>query len=93
MNGLQAEHKTLLDAIRSGGQTYVNNGQYMANSTGACIMGRMAAYTGKVVTWEDMLNDELPKPSALDLNAVPPTLPNEQGKYKIAMPVVGWDFM
>ncbi|MDO4424814.1 MAG: Gfo/Idh/MocA family oxidoreductase [Planctomycetia bacterium] len=93
MNGLQYEHKVLLDAIRSGGQTYVNNGTYMANSTGTCIMGRMAAYSGKVVTWEEMLQDELPKPKEWSWEADPPTMPNENGEYKVAMPVLGWDFM
>lgn len=91
--GVQMEHKVLLDAIRSGGETYVNNGQYMANSTGMCIMGRIAAYTGKKVTWEEMLQDELPKPENWSWDALPPTLPNEAGQYKIAVPTIGWEYL
>ncbi|MBR0193758.1 MAG: Gfo/Idh/MocA family oxidoreductase [Thermoguttaceae bacterium] len=91
--GTQIEHKVLFDAIRSGGATYVNNGPYMANSTGTALMGRLAAYTGKEVTWDDMLNDVLPKPEKMDFDALPPTLPNEKGEYKVYIPVVGWQYM
>ncbi|MDO4576076.1 MAG: Gfo/Idh/MocA family oxidoreductase [Planctomycetia bacterium] len=91
--GYMWEHKTLIDAIRSGGEVYVNNGDYMANSTGAALLGRMAAYTGQRVTWEEMLAEELPKPESWSWDAVPPTLPNEKGDYKIAIPARGWEFM
>lgn len=50
----QAEHDVLFAAIRSGNT--INNGEYMANTTMAAIMGRMAAYTGKRVTWEEAIN-------------------------------------
>lgn len=46
----QAEHEELFAAIRS--SKPINNGEYMANSTLLAIMGRMAAYTGQLVTWE-----------------------------------------
>ena len=89
----QNEHKVLLGAIRSGGKVYVNNGSYMANSTMTCIMGKLAAYTGKRVTWEEALAYEEKKPESYDWDAVPPTLPNEQGLYKIAVPNVGWEYL
>jgi myo-inositol 2-dehydrogenase/D-chiro-inositol 1-dehydrogenase len=50
----QAEHNALFASIRSG--TPINNGEYMAKSTLMAILGRMAAYTGQVVTWEQALN-------------------------------------
>ncbi len=31
----------------------INNGEYMTKSTMLAIMGRMAAYTGKTITWEN----------------------------------------
>ncbi len=89
----QLEHKVLLDAIRSGGNVYVNNGHYMANSTMTCIMGKLAAYTGKRITWEEALAYEEKKPDSYAWDAVPPTLPNDKGQYKIAIPNIGWDFM
>ncbi len=93
MTGREYEHKVLLDAIRSGGQTYVNNGSYMANSTMTCILGKLAAYTGKRVTWEEALAYEEAKPASYAWDAVPPTLPNEQGLYKIAIPHEGWTWL
>ncbi len=51
------EHKDLLAAIRSG--KHVNEARQVAESTLTAIMGRMAAYTGKTVTWEQALNSKL----------------------------------
>jgi predicted dehydrogenase len=55
-NFYQAEHDELFASIRRG--TPINNGDYMARSTLLAIMGRMAAYTGKKVTWEMALNSK-----------------------------------
>jgi predicted dehydrogenase len=53
-NMYQVEHDELFASIRSGKP--INNGDYMAHSTLLAIMGRMAAYTGQVITWEMALN-------------------------------------
>lgn len=50
----QTEHDELFAAIRSGKP--INNGSYMATSSLLAIMGRMAAYTGNTVTWDQALN-------------------------------------
>jgi predicted dehydrogenase len=55
-NMYQAEHDELFASIRSG--KAINNGQYAADSTLLAIMGRMACYTGKVITWEMALNSK-----------------------------------
>jgi predicted dehydrogenase len=52
----QTEHDELFASIRSGQP--INDGEWMAHSTLLAIMGRMAAYTGQVVTWEQALNSE-----------------------------------
>jgi predicted dehydrogenase len=52
----QAEHEELFASIRSGKP--INNGEYMANSTLLAIMGRMAAYTGQLVTWDMARNSK-----------------------------------
>lgn len=52
----QAEHDALFAAIRSG--RTINQGRELANSTMAGIMGRMAAYSGRRVTWEQAINSE-----------------------------------
>ena len=52
----QAEHDALFAAIRSG--TELNEGVSMTRSTLLAIMTRMAAYTGRVITWEEALNSK-----------------------------------
>jgi predicted dehydrogenase len=52
----QTEHDQLFASIRSG--TAVNNGEYMAKSTLLAIMGRMAAYTGQQIGWEQALDSK-----------------------------------
>jgi predicted dehydrogenase len=70
----QAEHDELFASVRTGKP--INNGDYMARSTLLAIMGRMAAYTGQVITWEMALNSrEDLSPPAYDWKielAVPP---------------------
>jgi hypothetical protein len=48
----QVEHDELFASIRKGEP--INNGHYMCNSTMVAIMGRMAAYTGQTLTWEQL---------------------------------------
>jgi hypothetical protein len=55
-NVYQAEHDALFASIRRGQP--INNGPYMAKSTLLAIMGRMAAYTGQVISWEQALGSE-----------------------------------
>lgn len=49
-NMYQTEWDELVAAVRAG--KAINNGDYMVKSTMLAIMGRMAAYTGQEVTWE-----------------------------------------
>ncbi len=57
------EHIDLVDSITGKGP-YRNEGERTAYSTLTAIMGRMSAYTGKKVTWDEALNS--------NLNIVPP---------------------
>jgi hypothetical protein len=50
------EHTDLIASIRAGKP--LNELQQVSESVLTAIMGRMAAYTGKVVTWEQALNSE-----------------------------------
>jgi myo-inositol 2-dehydrogenase/D-chiro-inositol 1-dehydrogenase len=52
----QQEHNELVASIRAG--TPINNGNYMVKSTLMAIMGRMATYTGQVITWDKLLNSK-----------------------------------
>jgi predicted dehydrogenase len=52
----QNEHDELFASIRAGQP--INNGDYMTKSTLMAIMGRMATYTGKLITWDMALNSK-----------------------------------
>ncbi len=52
----QTEHNELFASIRSGKP--INNGEYMAKSTLMAIQGRMATYTGQVITWDQAFNSK-----------------------------------
>jgi len=51
------EHINLVTAIRTG--KTISDAEAQVNSTLITIMGRMSAYTGKDVTWDEMLNSDL----------------------------------
>jgi myo-inositol 2-dehydrogenase/D-chiro-inositol 1-dehydrogenase len=51
------EHIDLITAIRTG--EHVNEAEFTANSSLTAIMGRISAYTGLEVTWEELMSSEL----------------------------------
>lgn len=51
------EHVELITAIRTG--NYINDSEEQVKSTRIALMGRLAAYTGKEISWEEVLNSEL----------------------------------
>lgn len=70
-NPYQTEHDDLFASIRAGEP--LNEGEFGALSTLTSIMGRMATYSGKMVTWEQALNSELSlAPSEYSFDATPP---------------------
>jgi predicted dehydrogenase len=86
-NRYVAEHTALFAAIRSGQP--INNGVYMAHSTLWAILGRMATYTGKKITWDQAMNSlEDLSPERYAWDAQPPILPDQDGNYPLAMPGV-----
>jgi len=52
----QIEHNELIASIRAGKP--INNGDYMTKSTLMAIMGRMATYTGQVITWDMAMHSQ-----------------------------------
>jgi len=52
----QNEHDALFASIRTAKP--INDGVRMAHSTLLGIMGRMAAYTGQEITWEEAMNSQ-----------------------------------
>jgi myo-inositol 2-dehydrogenase / D-chiro-inositol 1-dehydrogenase len=71
----QNEHNELFAGIRSG--KLINDGPWMAHSTLMGIMGRMAAYTGQEITWEQALNSQeklVPDPMAWNMKLPAPAM-------------------
>ena len=56
-NAYVQEHDDLIASIRSGRP--LNEARQVAESTMVAIMGREAAYTGAVVTWDEMMKSDL----------------------------------
>jgi predicted dehydrogenase len=73
----QREHDLLFASIRR--NQPINDGKRLATSTLLAIMGRMAAYTGQQVTWEQALNSqERLVPDNIDWNGSLPVPPRAQ---------------
>ena len=81
------EHERLFAAIRSG--ETINNGLYMAHSTMMAILGRLVDYTGQPITWEEMMKSQQTlAPAKYALDATPPVVPGQDGKYPCGTPGV-----
>jgi predicted dehydrogenase len=85
-NPYQAEHDELFAAIAKGEYKFADaeNG---AKSTMTAVLGRMATYSGQVVSWDKAINSGIDlQPKVYDFAAAPPVLPNADGFYAIATP-------
>jgi predicted dehydrogenase len=70
------EHIDFVTSIRTGKP--LNEAEFVAFSTMSGMMGRVSAYTGKLVTWDEMMNSEMklgPKVYAMGPVDVPKTVP------------------
>ena len=80
------EHVDLLASIRSGSP--YNEAEYGATSTMTAIMGRLATYSGNIITWDEALSSQLSlapeSPSSWD--ATPPVRPDSNGRYPVPVP-------
>ncbi len=86
-DGHQTEHDHLFAAMAAA-KPY-NEGDNGAKSTLTAILGRMATYSGKIVTWEQALNSQLDlMPERLAFDAEPPVKPDSDGCYACAVPGV-----
>jgi predicted dehydrogenase len=84
-NPYQLEHDALFAAIR--GNKQHNELQRGALSTMTAILGRMATYSGRVVSWDEAFNSELVLTTdAEDWQAEAPIKPQGDGRYAVAMP-------
>ncbi|MEM6648165.1 MAG: Gfo/Idh/MocA family oxidoreductase [Bacteroidota bacterium] len=85
-NPYQVEHDELFAAVANGDYTYADaeNG---AMATMSAILGRMATYSGNMVTMEDALASNLELvPSTLSWDMNPPIMPDAIGRYPVPVP-------
>jgi predicted dehydrogenase len=81
------EQKILIGSIREGKP--VNHKDTMIDSTYMAIMGQIACYTGKPVTWEQMMAADFefePKLADVRLDMPAPTEPDQTGNYPLPVP-------
>ncbi len=70
-NPYETEHKDLVASITKTGP-YLNEAERIAKSTMMAIMGRMSAYTGKNVSWDQAMNSKLDLvPTTVELGSMP----------------------
>ena len=88
-NPYQVEQDELFASILEG--KVINDVEHGAKSTMTAILGRMATYSGKVISWDEALASKkrlVPDPDQWSWKATPPTLPDENGNYPIPIPGV-----
>ncbi len=88
-DGHQQEHHDLFADLRNG--VIPNEGEFGAKSTMTAIMGRLATYTGRQISWDEALNSNV---SLADVDSLKsfddpaPVKPNEAGEYAYPLPGV-----
>jgi predicted dehydrogenase len=86
-NAYTREHDLLFEAIRKN-KPY-NEAEQCAYAAMTGILGRMAAESGQMITWDQAMASNLELAPGLDdytLDSEPPVKPDANGKYPIAMP-------
>ena len=87
-NPYQQEHDDLFAAI-SKGEFKFADAENGAHSTLTAILGRMATYSGQVLTYDKVLNSGISiMPKEFSFTAQPPVLPDSEGMYAAAIPGV-----
>lgn len=86
-NHYQYEHDLLFAAIRE--DRPYNETERCAQAAMTGILGRMAAESGKEISWEQALQSNLELAPGLEnftMDSQPPVVPDDQGRYPIAVP-------
>ncbi|MEI7731397.1 MAG: gfo/Idh/MocA family oxidoreductase [Verrucomicrobiota bacterium] len=85
----QFEHDLLFDAIRN--DKPCNESERCVKTNLTAIMGRMACESGRMITWEEVMNSNAELAPGLDTltnDANPPVMPDANGQYPVAKPGV-----
>jgi myo-inositol 2-dehydrogenase / D-chiro-inositol 1-dehydrogenase len=86
ISAYEQEHIDLFHSIRTGKP--LHQAESMAHSTLACVLGQLAVYTGKRLTWKELLDSNFAYPphEPITWDTVPPVQPEADGLYPIAVP-------
>jgi predicted dehydrogenase len=82
----QQEHLEFLQSIREGRP--LQRAKQLAVSTMTSVLGQLAVYTGRQLTWDETLQSKFacPPPGAIQLDQEPPVKPGPDGIYPVAVP-------
>lgn len=84
----QAEHDELFGAVAKGEYKFWD-AERGAKSTMTSILGRMATYSGQLVSWDKAINSGINlHPSVYAWDAKMPNMPDNDGLYAVAVPGV-----
>jgi hypothetical protein len=81
------EQKALIEAVRSGKP--LNSGYHMAKSTMAAVLGQLACYAGRALSWDEVAKADFqfgPPPDQATFDTPPPVRPDAGGNYPLPMP-------
>lgn len=84
-NPYQVEHDILHEHIRN--DKPINNAHYAAKSSFTSVLGRLATYSGKEVTWDQAVKSDfsiMPEEFSFDSDPIPK--PDAEGLYPTAKP-------
>ncbi len=88
INPYQQEHNELFAAIKAG-EHRLDDTARGAEATMTAILGRMATYSGQVITWDEaMAFDHKLVPELHSFSDTAPVLPDKDGNYPIPIPGV-----
>ena len=85
----RCEHDLLFEAIRQ--DKPYNETERCAYAAMTGILGRMAAESGQMITWDEAMASNLELAPGLDkytMDSEPPVKPDAKGRYPVAMPGV-----
>ncbi|MBN1589381.1 MAG: Gfo/Idh/MocA family oxidoreductase [Pirellulales bacterium] len=88
-NCYQVEHDELFDAIRN--DKPYNETERSAKACMTGLLGRMAAFSGQQITWDEAMASKVELAPGLDqmtMDSPPPVVPDANGQYPIATPGV-----
>ena len=88
-NPYLAEQKALVDSVLNGKP--INSGYHMANSTLFGVLGQLACYSGKPITFEEAAKSNFrfgPAPEESNFDTPAPTRPDGTGNYPLPLPGV-----